>query len=392
VQQGTQHRVLSAAGPGYVVGCYLNAIGTDGSWNILEGDERMFVDGAMAAQFHGTGLEDYFSGGWYYAGLFERPLHGLVTKAPIRTTQYRFHLADRIPFAKQIFFAFEFGDRNAARGGMSSVAYWYAAAPTPAGSTTATTPAPRQPPPDPLEPTAIISRLAEFERRDLYDEAKAAAEEYAEKFAGTPYAPALELRALYYRELLEGFSTVRPAYEAFQKRADVAPEVLAQAADLLWFHESPENALLGVNSIGRFSAYLDGQPVIQGDSPTRLFVGRTTVKPGAHELTLDADPSRPDPFVLVYLRTHGTNVTSDGDWEWVDTRPANWPGDTTAVAGWTRVVHANHGLPKMMYWQFEPNAYGDMQGGYCGIRPWENWEGDKKTAYFRRRFELTPAP
>jgi len=148
LSRGLPFKVLSASGQGHLVGCYLTAIGMDGSWRILEGDDRIYVDREAVPSFHGTGLEDYFNGAWYYDGLFNRPLHGLVEKAPIRTSQYRFHLADRIGFENSLSFTFEFGDANGARGYMSSVAYWYQDEPR--AATPALPPADRRfPPADP---------------------------------------------------------------------------------------------------------------------------------------------------------------------------------------------------------------------------------------------------
>ena len=43
----------------------------------LEGDERISVDGSRSPQIHGTGLEDFFSGGFYFIrGAFTLPTHG----------------------------------------------------------------------------------------------------------------------------------------------------------------------------------------------------------------------------------------------------------------------------------------------------------------------------
>ena len=87
-----------------MVGCYLSAISNNDSWYILEGDERIYIDGAKTPIVHGTGLEDYFNGAWYYSGLSDLPLCGLLEKAAMRTDQYRFHLPERIGLKRNRFF------------------------------------------------------------------------------------------------------------------------------------------------------------------------------------------------------------------------------------------------------------------------------------------------
>src|SRR5699024_2623701 len=43
----------------------------------LEGDERAAFDGAITPSWYGTGLEDFFDGGFYFdRGAFARPLAG----------------------------------------------------------------------------------------------------------------------------------------------------------------------------------------------------------------------------------------------------------------------------------------------------------------------------
>jgi len=43
----------------------------------LEGDERVYVDGARTPQIHGTGTEDFYEGGWYFnRDVFSEPLNG----------------------------------------------------------------------------------------------------------------------------------------------------------------------------------------------------------------------------------------------------------------------------------------------------------------------------
>src|SRR5262249_53961477 len=66
---GTGHvvAVVLTAGSAAMGACQLAQLpGTDGTH--LEGDEHVWVDGSRYPQLHGTGLEDFFNGGFYFLG------------------------------------------------------------------------------------------------------------------------------------------------------------------------------------------------------------------------------------------------------------------------------------------------------------------------------------
>jgi hypothetical protein len=385
VMPGMPHRVAYAEGPGHYVGCYVITIGTDGSWNMLEGDDMMWVDDDKEPSFHGTGLEDYFNGGWYYLGLYEFPLHGLVTKSPIRTTQYRLLLPDRIGFEKRMLLNMEFGDGNRGRGCMSSVGYWYQPQPHPCGLRVPPV-RERFPPQDPLEPHALMSGLFELERLGRLQEAREFCLEYAEQFAPAPIAAMAALRAEAYREALAGFDAVSNAYAQFQGQLPNTP-IAQQAAQLLWFHAAPSNALLGTHINGQYTVYLDGQLVGKGDSPQELAVHQAYAGPGEHEVALAVTPVRPGAWISMAVRAHGTNVVTDGTWECARIKPPNWPA--TGGAEWAPVANGADMFPKMMYWAFVPNAQINMQGGRQVIMPpWDGWDAKPgvTTTYLRKRF------
>jgi len=114
----------------------------DYSFYMLEGDDVIIVDGRDV--LHGTGLEDAYNGGYYYnwvgvqSGEPEgsrpqsaiRPLHGIlhVHRADgieyARADQYRWRIADCVPFSRSIEVRIE--NRYAVVGGRwKSVAFWY---------------------------------------------------------------------------------------------------------------------------------------------------------------------------------------------------------------------------------------------------------------------------
>jgi len=95
----------------------------------LEGDERVYVDGSLSPDIHGTGTEDYFNGGWYFImGTFSLPLHGNPSR-PIdglmQINAYRIHLGDSVPFESSLKFGREVGAANNITARYSSVAYSY---------------------------------------------------------------------------------------------------------------------------------------------------------------------------------------------------------------------------------------------------------------------------
>lgn len=150
VADGQDYVMLDTAGVGHVVGIVMTAgcagvgqcelpilVGINGTH--LEGDERTSVDGSRWPQMHGTGLEDIFNGGFYFAtGPVLRPTHGNPVQAassPRRPgvnlrSAYRLFLGEAIPFERQIRVAVEHGPVDDVPAEFSSVVFYYAR-PTP---------------------------------------------------------------------------------------------------------------------------------------------------------------------------------------------------------------------------------------------------------------------
>jgi len=120
--------ILNASGQGHIVGVNMNIQSYNGTLSYLEGDENVFVDNEKKPSIHGTGTEDYFSGGWYFKnGEFYGPYNGLVFKDDSlgRIAAYRMHILDPIPFRKSIKFTIEHGHGNEEIADYSSTVYWY---------------------------------------------------------------------------------------------------------------------------------------------------------------------------------------------------------------------------------------------------------------------------
>jgi hypothetical protein len=136
------HPVLSVRGRGHYVGNLLYIEQSWWSFEMLEGDDIVTVDGAEG--LYGTGLEDAYNGGYYYnwVGVQEdepeggmpqsaiRPLNGILYVhredgvQHARADQYRWYIADRVGFSTSIDVKIE--NRYAADGAeWTSVAFWY---------------------------------------------------------------------------------------------------------------------------------------------------------------------------------------------------------------------------------------------------------------------------
>jgi len=390
VGSGTPFTVLNARGEGHLVGCYLNVISTQGDWRILEGDEVIRVDGETQPSWHGTGLEDYFSGAWYYTGLSDLPTHGLLEKAAMRTGQYRFHSLDAVPFDKSLGMTFEFGEANRSQGYMSSVAYWYQAKPCASGTVLPTAER-RRPPADPFEAPALMGGLFELERIGHIEEAAERCAYYADKYANTPMGQVMKLRELACRERCHGVDTVLDSYRQIAAQTNF-PAVSQQARALLFPHEAAGNALLATHVNAKFKLYLDGALAAEGDDPANLRIRAARLSPGRHEMAVEVKSVRPDAWFSMCLRWNGGEVRSDQKWERARTRPASWPKTGDSGKGWEPVApfDAADMLPRMGFWKFSPNAFVETQGEIQLIRPWKSWPGvdPASTVYLRRVFTV----
>ena len=121
--------VLEIEGKGHFVGCCLSMQSEQPNYlGYLEAPEYIYIDNQGAEPtIIGTGLEDYFSGGWYFRdGEFHGPLHGVPLKDALRSmiSMYRFHEDDAIYFSRDFKMAF-INHRPSLPFKFSSTAYWY---------------------------------------------------------------------------------------------------------------------------------------------------------------------------------------------------------------------------------------------------------------------------
>ena len=135
--------VLDAAGSGFYLGCHLDMEGRGWPWRpnpfhvqmpegfglgMLEGWERMWIDGAARPNVHGTGGEDYFNCAWYFTRVPSVSLtHGVLKRsyATRRVSCYRFHLEMPVAFRKSIRVTLDHGLDNRLPAVYEGTAYWY---------------------------------------------------------------------------------------------------------------------------------------------------------------------------------------------------------------------------------------------------------------------------
>lgn len=130
--------ILETKGRGHFAGMFLYMQGEPMHYlSFLEAPEYVSIDDDWdAPRMVGTGLEDYFNGGWYFRdGEFAGPHHGVPLKDPLRSmvTMYRFHEHDAIAFGRRIRFVFlnPWEPDRLKPYWYSSVAFWYGDSPSP---------------------------------------------------------------------------------------------------------------------------------------------------------------------------------------------------------------------------------------------------------------------
>jgi len=388
-------------GRGKYIGCYLTALGMDGSWNILEGDEYFYRDGGREFVHHGTGVEDYFNGGWYYVGLFELPLHGLLEKAAMRTAQYRFHLTDPVTFRKELRMEWEVGGGPGcpANGYLSAAAFWYQDKPGPAGSMLPAV-GQRFPPLDQVGYLAIMDELFELERMGLIADAEERCAFYAGALQQVPEHWMFELRRLAYREMLAGHGAVRAELAALAANTNLPPDVVQQARLLLWRGEKPGRAIFGAHAYADYRLLVDGKAIGQGNDPFFWQAFPVELAPGEHELQAEVVARPEQAFFSAGFSSFFTNVISDTTWDFSRIKPDGWPASDGDPKFWQPYAESPSLFPSMAWWRFTPNAFPCVQSGYQAGAPCADWGNPPgRTIYLRRRivapatgFDRPPVP
>ena len=379
-QKGRPHVLAGIEGKGKYVGCFLGVTSEDKSWWILEGDDVMRVDGR---KIEGTGLEDYFNGGWYYRGCSFAPLSGILDRYPFRTAQYRFHLNDPVHFSREFRLSFERGDQNVSAGTMRGTAYFYMESPRPVPNAAHRTDLAAEA--NPFENLSLMLQIFELERARDYRACLRQIDEWLETNAHAEHAGVLRLRQLEYRRLLDG-GLPEDAYAPFIE--GLHGETAKQQASLLqWFYAATNRYLVGAVNNAAGEVRLNGQAVLTEFHPLALAVRGVELPPGEHVLEIHATPVRAIPWVQTGIRGHG-GLAGTG------------PGCRATRRGGaeeerTGPMDVMRGPPQdEQYVGAEPNAFVLLQSEIYGIRA-SNWDARHDPARFEIRFrtdELEPSP
>ena len=139
--------VLELDGAGTWVGLAAElAPGNRRGWAFLEGDETVRVDGEAAPSWRGTGVEDFFNGGFYFrpAGGTPKPFTTALAGAPFirrarpRVDAYRLMLGDAVVFGESIDVGLEAGPTGDLSLQGTTIAYAYLRPPADDEATAAT--------------------------------------------------------------------------------------------------------------------------------------------------------------------------------------------------------------------------------------------------------------
>lgn len=384
---GSPHNVLTASGHGRYAGCILSAISLDKSFWLLEGDETMERDGEQSPFWRGTGLEDYFNGGWYYQNVLCRPLHGLLFKSFFRTVQYRIHLPDPVLFNKSFSMSFERGPENRSHGWLESTAFYYMNRPQPSGSTLLT-PRDRVPPVDEPQVAGFMLDLFNCERFGAYVEAMAAVDVFLAKYPSHPYAEMLALRKVSYRERMEGFGKTRAEFvKATTEAKDNA--VRDNAKLLLWYHEKQENALLSLNANMPARCMLDGKPVLETSDPAKLAVAPLQLAPGRHVIVVQCRFHPYPAWVQACIRSHCGDIATSTSWKQCVGPSGDWAAVDYDDSAWTVTGGTGcKGPPEEPFVWIEPNAFIGMQSHAAAIYSAVDWPDKSKPLVLRHVFDI----
>jgi hypothetical protein len=137
------YSILETEGRGFYMGCHLDMQGKGWPWRlnplrtqlpegfgmgVLEGWERIWIDGAEEPNVHGTGGEDYFNGAWYFTRVPSTwPTHGVTERRydTRRVSCYRFHVEMPVYFSERIRVTIDHGLDNLLPADIDGTTYWY---------------------------------------------------------------------------------------------------------------------------------------------------------------------------------------------------------------------------------------------------------------------------
>ena len=382
---GRPHPILRVQGRGKYVGCLLSVVTLDGSYWALEGDESIRKDGEKTPGWLGTGLEDYFNGGWYYRNVMAGPTHGLFVKEPFRTVQYRVHAMDPSRFDRSLEMLFERGPDHASRAFFESASWYYLDRPQTADGVRLR-PENRGMPADPqLDLGGTMTALWNYERFGDYqgerDELAARLRKYGAALPATP------------RRMLE-FRLAR--IDAKLGGPDPLPRFLADsnetvriAAEMLLRQQEGGGALATFYANMPAKLYVDGKETMQAGHPERPAAAVFALPPGRHVLAIQAPRQRYPDWVQLAIQVRGRFIGTDPTWKYAFNPAGDWAAPEFDDSAWPELDCAGvKGPPEEPFIWVEPDPFLDMQSQAMGIRPTLDWPAQGGTVVYRKTIEL----
>lgn len=388
---GIPHTIAQFTGRGLFAGAFLGVTGQRGtqqdeSWWLLEGDESIFVDNEATPSWRGTGLEDYFNGGWYYRSAAFSALHGIFDRVPFRTAQYRHQLVDPVAFSNSLRMTIERGDRNVSHAWFQSVAFAYLDEPTAVQPVPAQRDA-RRAVENRYDWQDLMLQLTELERMNNFTRAISLIEEYRERIPDAPDLGIYALRAMEYRRLLG--ETITAEQMAPFITGEHGPEAAAQAKLLDWFYANPHRALLGLNANSQAQMYFNGEAVARAEHPFAWTVIGKEISDGPAALCADATMIRQEPWVQLGLRTHSGFAGSGRDTKRARRVAGSWNALNGDQTEWKPVPNPDllRGTPDAPFIGSIANAFVLFGSKSYSVRS-EDWAYHQGRGYFRMDLNL----
>ncbi len=383
---GRPHPILRVKGSGKFVGCLLSVVALDGSYWVLEGDESIRKDGEKTPGWLGTGLEDYFNGGWYYQNVMGGPTHGLFVKEPFKTVQYRIHSMDPTLFRESLDMVFERGPDHANRAYFESVSWCYLDRPQAADSVRLR-PENRGAPADSrLDAAVVMTALWNHERLGDWQGARDELVQRLRRF-GAQYPPATRRMLEFRQALLEEKLGGEDPLPRFAMDADAA---VATAAKMLLRQRETGSVIAVLYANMPAKLFLDGREVLQGGNPERPAVVSFSLAKGRHVLAIQAPQQRYPDWVLLAMRGLDWFAGTDLSWKFAFNPAGDWAMDGYDDSGWPPLgaMSVVKGPPEEPFVWVEPDPFLDMQTKAIGIRPTTAWPPQGGSVVYRRVIEV----
>lgn len=378
---GGRHTVLSVKGNGKFAGCLLTVVALEGSYWVLESDETIRKDGEKVAGWQGTGLEDYFNGGWYYQNVMAGPTHGLPIKEPFRTVQYRIHAMDPSLFNSALDMAFEKGPERVSKAFFESISWYYLDRPQ-AADTRSSPKQDRRMPLDPrLDPAVVMTAIWNHER---FGDWQGAHDELASRLRrdGDKFPPAarrmLEFRLDLLKEKLGGPSNL----ELFL--SDTESHV-QKTARMLHRHRTDGIALAVLYASMHTRLFLNGSQVMEANNPAAPSAALIDLPPGRHVLAIQSVRHRYPDWVQLALRGADWFIGTDPTWKFAFNPSGQWMDPDFDDSNWSSLEGTGvKGPPEEPHIWTEPDPFLDMQSKAVGIRPTLDWPAGANFVVYRK--------